>query len=117
VAANPLLVVASAANPRVASTFADPSSHALGISNGSPGTCRARNRAVMSVPVKSLLVILATPGTVPSRAGSDRGDQASRRRPVSGTPSSRARTRSSRARATRDRIVPTGQPHTCAASA
>ncbi len=36
VAANPLLVVASASKPSEASSFADPASHGFGMSRGSP---------------------------------------------------------------------------------
>src|SRR5215468_4617095 len=49
VAANPELVVASAWNPREASSFADPWSHGFGSSNGFPGRCRSRNCPAFSV--------------------------------------------------------------------
>src|SRR6266536_153251 len=48
VAAKPLLVVASARYPRVASIRAEPMSHGLGMSSGRPGWCRSRNAATSS---------------------------------------------------------------------
>ena len=45
VAANPLLVVASAWKPSDASRRAEPASHGFGMSSGSPGRCSARKRA------------------------------------------------------------------------
>ncbi len=48
VAANPELVVAMAANPSEANSFAEPASQAFGITSGSPGRCRARNVARVS---------------------------------------------------------------------
>ena len=48
VAACPLLVVARAWNPIQPSTAAEPMSHALGMSSGSPRRCSARNRPAFS---------------------------------------------------------------------
>ena len=47
VAANPLLVVASAANPSEASNLAEPWSQALGMRSGRGPWCNARNRAAI----------------------------------------------------------------------
>ncbi len=44
--ANPELVVASALKPSASSTRAEPASHGLGKTNGSP-SCRARNSAAL----------------------------------------------------------------------
>src|ERR687898_197273 len=48
VAANPLLVVASAWKPREASSTAEPRSHGLGRSSGRRSWCRSRNRLAFS---------------------------------------------------------------------
>jgi hypothetical protein len=48
VAANPLLVVATAANPSEASRRADPASKAFGWSSGSPFRCSARKAEARS---------------------------------------------------------------------
>ena len=47
-AANPPLVVASASNPSEANRTAEPTSQALGMSSGLPGTCSERNLAAGS---------------------------------------------------------------------
>ena len=47
-AAKPPLVVARASNPSEANRTAEPTSHALGMSRGVPGTCNERNRAAGS---------------------------------------------------------------------
>ena len=46
VKAKPALVVASALKPSAVSTFADPASQGLGITNGSP-SCSARNSSAL----------------------------------------------------------------------
>ena len=52
VAANPPLVVASAAKPSEASSRAEPASHGLGSSSGSGPSCRARNTRARSACVR-----------------------------------------------------------------
>ena len=53
VAAKPELVVAIAWKPSEANSFAEPASHAFGITSGVPGTCRARKVARTSSVVMS----------------------------------------------------------------